>query len=252
MVTPAQPLPPAPASFPLTDVTTLLDLLQLADSALPVGSQSHSFGLETLVSDGRLTPATLPNLLEDYLHEVGHVEAIFCRAAQELAATFPPDVAPPPDWLATWGDLNARLSALRPARESRAASLAIGRRLLNLAADVSNAPALAALAAAGRGDGAHAVIAFGAAAGVWGLPAAATPAAYLHQSVLGLLTACQKLMPLGQSQVMRLRWRLKGPIHAALARAQDLHWRDIPPCCTPLLDLAAMRHPGLRVRLFIS
>jgi hypothetical protein len=58
-----------------------LDLFQLADSALPVGSQSHSFGLETLIADGTLSAGSLASFLPDYLHEVGAMEAAFWRGA---------------------------------------------------------------------------------------------------------------------------------------------------------------------------
>jgi urease accessory protein len=225
-----------------------LDLLQLADSALPVGSQSHSFGLETLIADGVLSAANLASFLPDYLHEVGVMEAVFWRGAYHIGTEWQ-DAS-----YSQWLMLNRRLSALRLARESRAASAALGRRFLALAADVTQQPALATALQATRESSVecHHVAAFGLASGVLALPEDAALLAYLHQSVVGLLSACQKLLPIGQSELARLRWRLKSTLTAVVESSGDMQWQTTPPCAAPGLEVASMRHPGLPVRLFIS
>jgi urease accessory protein len=69
--------------------------------------------------------------------------------------------------------------------------------------------------------------------------------AYLQQSVTGLVSACQRLMPLGQVAAARIVWNLKpAMIQAALAKELS--------CFTPLPEIASMRHPLLETRLFIS
>jgi len=77
--------------------------------------------------------------------------------------------------------------------------------------------------------------------------------AHLQQVLVGLVSACQRLLPLGQSQASGIVWRLKPTILATIDRsaAVPLDADDIP-VFTPLLDLASMRHPTLTTRLFIS
>src|SRR5260370_7985894 len=110
-----------------TDYLTLLRLMQLADSALPVGATAHSFGLETLGSEEYLEVQQLGAFLKDYLEEAGVVEGAFCCLGYRLSSHT--DLAL---FTAQWLALNERLSAIKTSRESRAASTALGRRFLQL------------------------------------------------------------------------------------------------------------------------
>src|SRR5206468_3461636 len=112
------------------DPLTLLRLLQLADSALPVGTSAHSFGLESVFEDGLLAADDLESYLGDYLEENGLLEAAFCRTAHRLSQL------PAEAFAGEWRHLNERLSARKLSRESRDASLTVGRRFLRLASDL--------------------------------------------------------------------------------------------------------------------
>jgi urease accessory protein len=231
-----------------TDSLALLRLLQLADSALPIGATAHSFGLETLAAEGLLRVEQLETFLQDYLEETGALESIFCRLAYRLPVQ-------PETFADRWLALNERLSAYKTARESRVASATLGRRFLQLVAGLEQQPRFQQalyLSKEARGD-IHYSTAFGLVGSILEVAEAATMLAHLQQVLVGLVSACQRLLPLGQSQASGIVWRLKPTILATIDRsaAVPLNADDIP-VFTPLLDLASMRHPTLTTRLFIS
>lgn len=209
-----------------TDETALLRLLQLADSALPIGGTGHSFGLETLADEGALRPQTVEEFLRGYLDENGGLEAAFVHRA----------------WTCDQHrDLSDELSARKLARESREASLKLGRRFAELVNGLPDAPFIE--------TGLHYCIAFGAAGAALGIPERAVLLAYFQQSITGLVSACQRLMPLGQAAATKIIWNLKPAIADAAARgitAEEV-W-----CFNPFPELASMRHGSLETRLFIS
>ncbi len=230
------------------DSLAFLRLLQLADSALPIGATAHSFGLETLVAEGLLRVEQLETFLQDYLEETGTLESIFCRLAYRLAAQ-------PETFADRWLTLNEQLSAYKSARESRVASATLGRRFLQLVAGLEQQPRFQQalhLSKEARGD-IHYSTAFGMVGSILGVAEAATMLAHLQQVLIGLVSACQRLLPLGQSQASGIVWRLKPTILATIDRSAAVALdADSIPVFTPLLDLASMRHPTLTTRLFIS
>lgn len=211
----------------------LLRLLQLADSALPIGGLAHSFGLETAIDDGDSTVATLFGLLKDFLGEGLLLDAAFCRCAHARGVS-----------KSFVGDLNARMSALRLARESREASLALGKRFLTLAASLE--PELVA-----EMENTHFAIAFGYVCGWLGSDADESVAAFLQQNISAYISVGQRLLRLGQTEAAQMNWDLKPYILEATSQSSATPLEEF--CMfAHLPELASMRHPLLSTRLFVS
>ena len=229
-----------------------LRLLHLADSAFPIGSLAHSFGLGTLVDSGRLTVKDLPAFFRDYIEEPTMLEAVFLRAAFALAGSGADNFDG-----SAWLNLNDRLSALKPGREARNGSAALGQNSLNAVLAIEDLPAVRSALAASREAGAkdrqltHHSLAFGLVCGALGLDEDRATLAYLHQSLANLVSACQRLLPFGQMAATRVLWDLKPAMIDAAARSHELSVDDAF-CFTPLLDWGTMEHPALTTRLFIS
>jgi urease accessory protein len=106
----------------------------------------------------------------------------------------------------------------------------------------------------------HYCCVFGLGGARLGLNEDETALALLRQNVAGLVSACQRLMPLGQGRAGRLLWQLQDAIISAAYTPAALSQVALSPVNTPeppcfftaLLDVGSMRHPQRNVRLFIS
>jgi urease accessory protein len=217
--------------IPADDIS-LLRLLQLADSAIPIGGSAHSFGLETMAEEGSISPENVEDFLRDHLEETGALEAAFVRQAWKTLKTF------------DHRELSHEFGARKPARESRDASLKLGRRFADLVNALVGAPLLETEL--------HYCVAFGAAGAVLGISEDAVALAYLHQSMAGFISACQRLMPLGQAAASRMLWNLKpAMLYTKMVRASHSELEEVW-CFSPYPELASMRHGSLETRLFMS
>lgn len=216
-----------------TGLTTWLQLLHLADSALPIGSLTHSFGVESLVEEAGLSEPDLQQFFCEWLHGTGLIEAACCIRAHAAVSED------------GWHDLNLELSAWKPAQESREASLRLGRRFLSLAADLIPDSTLRVRGAA------HLATSFGLVGRVLGVGPELVTAAFLHQTLFGAVSACQRLLPFGQTRAMHLLWSLKPAMSQVVRTAMTARSSELWTL-QPTLEIASMRHPHLRTRLFIS
>lgn len=247
------PLAPRKSSVDLS----FLQLLHLADSGFPIGALAHSFGIESLVAAGLLSAADLEIFFRGYLEEAGVVEAVFCRQAvliaRESELEFP---------RARWLEINDTLAALKPAREVRAASAALGRNFLRAALALGESDILRK---ALEGTEISSVDepcdcdthiiehspAFGLVGGVLQFEEDAIVLAYLHQMASSFVSAFQRLLPLGQTRAAQIVWDLKPAMMEAAGRSAACSLDNFS-AFTPLVDWGAMEHPALPTRLFIS
>jgi len=250
---------PAPARDE-ADVSWLM-LQQLLDSALPVGGFSHSFGLETMVQEGRIrTAADLAGYAETMLLQSwATLDAMVVKAVYECArdgnarAGDPRRDGPQAGiWERAWR-IERLVHLQRAASESRAAAEKMGRRLLRLAVSVHPGLDLSPLEEAfrsGRCLATHPLV-FGFLCSALGFP--------LHQAVQGLLygnvvtcvNSALRLMAIGQTEGQALIARLI-PL---VAEGWELARRLDPENAygnAPLAELMAMRHETLYSRLFMS
>jgi len=224
----------------------LLSALRLADSALPVGGYTASYGVESFVEEGVVEDSDdLRALLETYLAEqVGPCETVALRVAHEGAVD---------------GDLDRvaaadrRLRAVTLCRELRESATRSGRKLLELLAATEDDDLLAEYArcaADGEVPGNYAV-ALGFAAGRLGVPAREAALALAHSFVTGLLGAAQRLGRFGHTEIQAVLRELQPAMERAWADNADRPLEGMT-AFTPEIELFSARHERAERRLFVS
>jgi urease accessory protein len=214
-----------------------LALLHLCDSLFPLGSFAYSDGLEAA--------ATAPGQEADGLREwigvvldesIGRLEGPAVWQAWRAVIDR--------DWPVV-ASLDEELTAIRPASAARAASRAMGHRLLTtwsaLHPDERLAPLLPSCSLP---------IAFAAACACRGIEQRESVEAYAYTRLAATVSAAMRLLPLGQTAA-----------HALLARALEqlphvvdrMVARGAPiESFSPALDIASMTQQYLHSRIFRS
>jgi urease accessory protein len=140
-------------------------------------------------------------------------------------------------------------AAFAPTAERRLETLAQGTAFLAAILAAWRKPELEALAASGR-QVAYPV-AVGASAAAHGLPLAETAQAYAQAFAANLVSAAVRLVPLGQSDGLRVLARLEPLIPRVVAAALACTLDDVGGAAVAA-DIASMRHETQYTRLFRS
>jgi urease accessory protein len=225
-------------------MTVNLQLLQLGDSALPIGGYSHSWGLEAAIERGEVRDAArLEQWVRSWLRLAlapleGVVVAAACRAA--LAD----------DWQCA-AYANELVTASLTPPTLRQASGDMGEQLLALAESWPWAAASAAELRAMPSHPWHHAVVFGVVAAAAGSEPRKALAVFLHQATLGLIGAGVRAVPIGHTHGQQVLARLHDEL---LELADEYQARDLETAGStcPLYEVLCDEQSQLYTRIFRS
>ncbi|WP_437372330.1 urease accessory protein UreF [Inquilinus limosus] len=231
-------------------ITTMADvalyrLMAWLSPSYPVGAFSHSSGLEWAVEAGWVTdrPGLIAWIEDALAAGAGWNDAVLFTHAHRAAA------ADDDDRLAEVADLAAALAA---SRERQVETLAQGTAFLMISRAAWPVPGLERLAARAGESVAYPVAVAACAAG-HGIALAPALTAFLHAVAANLVSAAQRLVPLGQTDGQRAIAALMPAVEGTAARAAALPDGDPFIQCGGLAvaaDIASMQHETQYTRLF--
>lgn len=224
-----------------------LRLLQMSDSALPVGGYTHSWGLEGAIARGLVhDPASLERWTRRWLETcLGPLEGVLvassCRSARD-------------------GDRNGVFALNRRAEASimppstRRASREMGEQLLSLGATWAWCDESLEQFVAGHNDeasGWHHSVVFGLLGALAGGEPADVLTAYLHQAALGMIGAGVRAVPVGHTHGQQVLAYLQGDILDLVAALGDRDSETAGAGC-PFYEVLCDEQTRLYSRMFRS
>jgi urease accessory protein len=231
---------PVAAEHASSDAADLLKLLTFLSPAFPIGAFAYSHGLETRIADGAIGSAeTLAAWIADLI-ELGSAwnDVVLLTAAYRAAA------ACDDTRLAAVAELAL---ALAPARERALETAEQGAAFL-AAAEAAWPGLLPSAQPVALVETAYPIaVARVAAAHV--APLASVLPAFLHAFVVNQVAVGVRLIPLGQSEGLRVVTALHARVLAVTRRALVATLDDLGGAAFHA-DIAAMRHEDLSPRLF--
>src|SRR5688572_3422700 len=220
----------------------LLQTLQLMDSFFPVGAFAYSDGLETAAAEGHVRDAASMQDWMDHFIDAVFVPCEGLALVKAMRALRTSD-------LDALRELDAELTAIRPALAVRAASTGVGKRLLSAYAAICGDETFQSLARSlGQANAAtaYAVVFFHR-----GIPERESALAFGYNRLAGMVSAGLRLISMGQQQGQTLLTRGIERLPAAVDRILQMEGEPLRSF-SPMMDIQQMNHRYVYSRLFRS
>lgn len=227
-------------------VDPLFLLLHLADSALPTGAFSHSFGFETYIAQDRLTDeASMLDWLRTTLHvQLCTADALAIRMVHRALAQGRKDLV--------W-QIDDALHAGTLSRELRDGNARMGERTAEIVVDNYGYSIVAEYLqriqdghSTGHTAVTHALTTYSA-----GIDATTTVRSHLLATAQSLVQNAVRGIPIGQMAGQRVLFNVREDIEQIVRTSARLRAVDL---CTsdPGLEISQMIHETQRARMFMS
>lgn len=228
-------------------MSALLTLLQINDSAFPIGSFTQSYGLETYVSKGIVKDSKTVKIYAETMlqHNFYYNDAAFFVLAWKMCegnAT-----------KAKVQKLDDLISAYKAPYEIREASKKLGIRFLKVTGNFKSVPRCTKyLQAIKNGEvNGHYTMAFAMYAHAAKIPMKDALHAFYYNTLNGILTNCAKLVPISQMDAQKILFQLQGLIERLQETQEQMPEEMLGSCCIAQ-DIRCMQHEKLYTRIYIS
>ncbi|MGK9127471.1 urease accessory protein UreF [Olivibacter sp. SA151] len=228
-------------------MNSLLTLLQIIDSAFPIGSFTHSYGLETYVSKGIVKDTRSAHEYASILleHSIYYNDAAFFLQTWQLCekrASIQKVV-----------ELDQLVTALKGPLETRQASRKLALRFLKLTEKLKPVKRCQLYLEHVMNKKIHGHYAMAFAMYAYALKISFDDAlsAFYFNTLHGVVTNCAKLVPISQTDSQQILFKLQPLIKKLVEKQKDIATDRIGTCCIAQ-DIRCMQHEKLYTRLYIS
>ncbi|WP_205600682.1 urease accessory protein UreF [Gracilibacillus sp. YIM 98692] len=226
--------------------TKFLYLMHIHDSAFPIGTYTHSFGMETYIQEDVIrTKEDLFQFCSMYIHEnLVYTDAIFVKEGFEKIEQ---------------GDISVLIrlekicDASKNAEETREASRMIGKQFLQAVLPVTDSESLEKWKQLFKEKKVHGhfPLAYTLYTYDMDFDLYTTILTFLYSSTVGLVHNAVRAIPLGQKAGIEVIHRLIPEMEKAAIKVMEMDLSDLSNHALGL-ELSSMKHKHLHSRLFIS